>query len=319
MGVLPAMARTKTFHETYEVEPDTILEVQNKNGSVTITRGDQAHVDIFAEKRSYLGGNVDNVKIEVTITGKTMTVETVYLRKNPRVSVTYKISVPEGMRVKEVTSSDGSVKVTGTKGDLEIRTSDGSVEAQEITGNVKTRTSDGSVTAENIAGDVEIKTSDGSITIKDVTGNIEAKTSDGSVTIESVQGTVIADTDDAKIRLRHIEGYVSAKTSDGSIEIIDVAGVREARTSDGSILAEIRAIQEDVHVKTSDGSITLYLSPDLDAEVDMKTSNGKISIHELNIAASKFSNTKLEGKLGDGGHRLMVETSDSNIDVYKLQ
>lgn len=314
---LPAFAAKEIFHETYDVNSGTVLEVHNIDGSVTVSGGMSAAVDVYAEKISHPGGKLENVKIEVTI-GEIMTIRTVHLVRNPRVSVRYKITVPDGIHVKEVTSSDGSLTIDGTQGDLLAKTSDGSVRVTNIAGNVDMKTSDGSITGENITGTVDAKTSDGSITLKNITGNTTAKTSDGSITIEEIQGEVIADTRDGSVHLLRIAGFVDAKTSDGSIKAEDVSGILGLRTSDGSIVADVRGIREDVTIKTGDGSINLSLALDVNADVAMKTSDGKILLHDIEIKATEVSNTRIKGTIGDGGRTLEVETSNGNIDVYAL-
>jgi hypothetical protein len=293
------------------------LEVHNSNGSITVTAGTGNVVDVYAEKISRPGGSLKNVEILVT-TGSTMIVETKYLVKYPRVSVTYKITVPENIIVKEVTSSDGSLAISGTQGDLLAKTSDGSIRFEDIQGAVNAKTSDGSITGNNVTGTVNAKTSDGGLTLKNVTGAVTAKTSDGSITVEEVRGETIVNSSDGSIQVRHISGFVDAKTSDGSITVKDVSGIIGLRTSDGSIIADVRELRDDASVLNRDGSITLYLARDLNAELEMKTRDGKIVLHDVEILTRKLSNTSLVGTFGEGGYRLEVGTSDGNINVHLL-
>jgi DUF4097 and DUF4098 domain-containing protein YvlB len=263
--VTPAIAATETFHETYEVEPATTLNLHNKNGGVTIRGWEKSYIEVSAEKTSRWGGNVDNVEITVITDDDTLTIETIYLVKNPRVSVTYEISVPEDVSVRSVGSSNGAITLENTRGD------------------------------------------------------VVAETSNGSIEIEDLQGTAKAKTSNGKIEITRVSGYVEAKTSNGSITITDVSGTVAAQTSNGRIRAEIQEIQDDIRIKTSNGSIELYVSPDLNATIEMKTSNGKITIQGIEIIASELSKTKLKGKFGNGGKHLDVKTSNGSIDVYKLQ
>lgn len=163
-------------------------------------------------------------------------------------------------------------------------------------------TSNGSITVEGVQGDTNLKTSNGVIEVKDVKGNLHATTSNGSIEIKDVQG------------------IVGAETNNGNIEIAKVAGIRGAETSNGSIDAEIPAINDDTIIKTSNGSIKLYLPADLNATFDIKTSNGKITLHDdLEMTVSgEISRTKLQGKLGNGGPKISVKTSNGRINLYKL-
>lgn len=263
-GMSTVYADTETFHETYEVSSGTPLTVLNKNGAIRISVWDKDSVDVVAEKKTQLGGNLNNVKIEVTV-GETMTIETVYLVKNPRVSVKYTISVPAQVVVESVKSSNGAITLNEVSGDVTAETSNGVI---EITGNK---------------------------------GNVNAKTSNGA------------------IELNRIDGYVEARTSNGTIRIAGVSGLVAAETSNGSISTEVPDIQNDTHIKTSNGPIKVYLPAELDANLELKTSNGKIGLHEIEILTSEVSETSLKGRIGDGGSLLYIKTSNGSIDVYRLE
>jgi DUF4097 and DUF4098 domain-containing protein YvlB len=241
------------------------LALQNKNGGVTMRGWEKSYIEVSAEKKSRWGGNVDHVEIKITRGDGTLTIETIYRVKNPRVSVTYDISVPEHVSVSAVDSSNGAI------------------------------------TLEDLQGDIVAETSNGRIEIEDIHGAIKAKTSNG------------------RIEIHQVSGDVEAKTSNGSIEITEVSGIVAAQTSNGRIQVEISEMQEDAQIKTSNGAIELYVSPDVHANIEMKTSNGKITIQEIEIITSELSRTELKGKLGNGGKQLYVKTSNGNIDVYKLQ
>lgn len=259
-----ANAATETFDETYHVKPGTRLELRNRNGSVTIQGWGQPNVKVTAEKETRWGGKLKNVEIKVTL-GETMTIETIHLVKNPKVSVAYDVRVPTGVIVGEVRTSNGKIEINGTQGNATVETSNGKIEI------------------ENVRGDIEARTSNGKIEIEDV------------------------------------DGLVSAETSNGNIEIENVGGIQNAETSNGSIEAEIPAIHDDdIRIRTSNGPIQLYLSPDLNANIEVKTSNGKIAVRNLEIVTSDISETKLTGKIGNGGPTLYGKTSNGSIEILRL-
>lgn len=259
-----AGAATETFAETYQVEPGTKLELRNRNGDVTIRQWDQSQVKVFAEKKTNWGGKLDNVKIEVTL-GETMTIETIYLVRNPRVSVSYDVRVPTGVIVNYVSTSNGMIELEGTQGDATVETSNGKIEVSQVKGNVKAKTSNG------------------------------------------------------KIELTNIDGFVDAHTSNGAVKIRGVAGIYGVKTSNGKIEAGIPAIGDtDIRIKTSNGAVILYLAPELDANIDLKTSNSKITIQDIEIVATKITKQQLQGKIGDGGPEISVNTSNGKIEVHKL-
>jgi DUF4097 and DUF4098 domain-containing protein YvlB len=299
---LSAGAETEIFEQRYDVEAGASLELKNKNGGVTISQWDEPQVRVYAVKKAKRGGKLSKVRIDVEL-GKTVRVETVYLTPHPRVSVDYDVQVPAGLLVAAVESSNGAVRLEQVEGVSRIETSNGKLFLQHVSG-------------ENPLA----KTRNAAIQIEDVTGDVEAKTSNGKVDIQRVAGNVDVETSNGMIRVSSVEGMVGGKTSNGKIVVKQIAGLRELKTSNGKIEADIPAmLAENVAVKNSNGAIVLSLAPDVHAELDLKTSNGNITMHECELAASEFSKNRLKGRIGNGGPRLDVKTSNGTIDLYPLR
>lgn len=91
-------------------------------------------------------------------------------------------SVPTDAAV-DVTTSAGTVTVTGIDGGLDLATSAGNVNVEDVTGPVSLRTSAGGITGDVTDGDVEATTSAGTIemTVLGDFSSISAVTSAGSV------------------------------------------------------------------------------------------------------------------------------------------
>jgi len=178
--VSSATAKTEQFHETYKTKPNTRLELHNRNGSVRIHRWNKAMVEVFAEKKAGWFGNLDEVKIEVTL-GDKLIIETKNLVKNPKVSVEYTVQVPADVIVNRVDTSNGAIKLQGTKGDVVVRTSNGKIFMEDILGNVEAKTSNGKIEIKNVKGVVEAETSNGSINITGASGIVKAETSNGGI------------------------------------------------------------------------------------------------------------------------------------------
>ena len=86
-------ADTETFDETYEVISGTKFEIRNRNGSINIQGWDHSRIKVHATKKTHWGGNLENVKIQVS-QGADFKIETIHLIKKPRVSVSYDLRVP---------------------------------------------------------------------------------------------------------------------------------------------------------------------------------------------------------------------------------
>ncbi|PNX46396.1 MAG: hypothetical protein BV457_07780 [Thermoplasmata archaeon M9B1D] len=146
-----------------------------------------------------------------------------------------------------------------------------------------------------------LTTSNGAIIVKDVKGDITALSSNGAINIENV------------------DGYVTATTSNGRIDIKSTTGVNNLQSSNGVINAEIYDFQENISIHTSNGGITLYLNPSLNADVEIETSNGQIVTSGIMLSLTTNEEKHKIGTLGDGGNKITIETSNGDINIYELE
>ncbi len=219
------------------------------------------------------------------------------------------IAIKETRRGKEELDKV-KIEVT-TNGDVEVKTKyiekrakvsvhyEIKVPGDVVLGNIES--SNGLIYVEGTKGPSVLKTSNGRIEAKDVDGDLNLSTSNGAIRVENVRG------------------YVNARTSNGSINIKETEGILEVKTSNGSIEVEIPGIRGDnVDLVTSNGSIDVYIDVGLDVDIEMDTSNGRIKLHDMELSVSEIKKTYVKGKLGKGGSRVKIRTSNGSIDLYKL-
>ena len=173
---------------------------------------------------------------------------------------------------------------------------------------VEARTGDGSIEANDVAGTVALNTGDGSIQARRVEGNLRARTGDGSIEI----------TDGA--------GRIEADSGDGSIEIAGRLEALDIRTGDGSVRLDVldgSVVKTDWSVNTGDGSITVRLPANLDAEIDAHTGDGGVHANGVDeVTASRNDNDdderrNLRGRVGKGGRTLRLRSGDGAIDISR--
>jgi hypothetical protein len=173
--------------------------------------------------------------------------------------------------------------------------------------NVTARTGDGSISADDLAGVVELSSGDGSIQAARVEGNLRVRTGDGSIDITDAAGRVEADSGDGSVELS------------GRIDALDV------RTGDGAVRLDIfdgSALKTDWSVNTGDGSITLRLPRNLDADLDAHTGDGGVHADGLPVAAERDTQNNsdenretLRAQLGKGGRTLRLRSGDGSINI----
>lgn len=143
-------------------------------------------------------------------------------------------------------------------------------------------------------------------------------TSNGAIQLFGTKGDTFAKSSNGAIIIENVDGYVQASTSNGPIEITGTTGIKDLQTSNGVIAAELFDFQENISIQTSNGGITVYMNSSLAADIEMTTSNGHISITGLSVNLTISEEKYKVGKLGGGGNRIDIHTSNGNINLRKL-
>lgn len=169
------------------------------------------------------------------------------------------------------------------------------------------------------SSDLVATTGDGAIDVERISGRIDLRSGDGAIRGQDLSGDVSARTGDGSIRLDRIDGRLDLDTGDGSI----VAGGKltslRARSGDGSMRIHVEpgsAALEDWDVVTGDGSVTVDLPDDFDAELDARTGDGHVSVSGRVLSRTTESTRRsIRGRLGEGGHAFHLRSGDGSIRV----
>jgi DUF4097 and DUF4098 domain-containing protein YvlB len=191
---------------------------------------------------------------EATVTAQQVG-DTVYLHvKTPERHIRFnlgnrslhiEVSVPQSTTL-DLSSADGSVHVSGIKGEARLTSSDGSIHVDNFEGSLRAHTADGAIEVAGRFELLDLNTSDGHISADVWTGSHmkdswNLRTADGSVTLR-------LPTD--------FSASLEAWTSDGRINLelpIEVSGQQEKN----HVRGKLHGGGPNLQVHTSDGSITL--------------------------------------------------------------
>jgi DUF4097 and DUF4098 domain-containing protein YvlB len=91
------------------------------------------------------------------------------------------------------------------------------------------------------------------------------------------------------------------------------------KSSNLGINAEVYDFRDNVSISSSNGGITVYINTSLNVNIEMTTSNGQISIKDVTLNNQVSEDKHIEGLLGEGGKLLDIQTSNGNINLYKLE
>jgi DUF4097 and DUF4098 domain-containing protein YvlB len=166
---------------------------------------------------------------------------------------------------------------------------------------IRARSGDGSIKVDRVSGRIDLHTGDGSIRVADVAGDLTLDTGDGSITVEGAEGRLVVDTGDGSVDVTGKLEWVKLHTGDGSIVYRVEPGTK---------------MTGPWEVTTGDGSVSVYLPPDFDADLDAHTGDGTIR-NDLAVERNgdKEDRRTVRARIGSGGQLLRIRTGDGTIRV----
>ena len=157
--VLPLAARAERIEQTFPAERDTLVEVRNLSGRVSVRSWDRPQVHVVALRRSRA--------VEV------------HLEQNAN-----QIHVHTHLLQSSAPASDRGVDIevfAPPYADLRIHLETGSLEVENFTEDVTVETVAAAVVLRNLAGYTSVQTLNGSIQVERTTGRVEASSISGSL------------------------------------------------------------------------------------------------------------------------------------------
>jgi len=158
------------FHQTYALAAQGRLTLENIDGDVHVTAWDRNEVRVDAVKRADSREVLDDTEIVVDKTPGALAIKTRYPDaggSDHPASVDYTVMVPRAARLDQIKLVNGTLEITGVKGE---------VRASSVNGAIRTR---------NLAGDVRLAT---------VSGRLEAMFDEldasKSIFVNSVNGAI---------------------------------------------------------------------------------------------------------------------------------
>lgn len=217
-----------------------------------------------------------------------------------RGALEFAVEVPHEASVR-VDTSGGSIELVSTRGEARLDTSGGAISVKDLRGSLVADTSGGSINIEDVEGDVTADTSGGPIEVKSVRGNVRADTSGGSISVSGATGDVLADTSGGSIEISEAGGRVVAETSGGGVNVSFAHGNARGGT-----------------ISSSGGGIRVALDPSINLTIDASASGGAVTSDLPLKLRGEASRTSLNGTLGAGGAKLVVEASGGPVRIEEL-
>lgn len=122
-------------------------------------------------------------------------------------------------------------------------------------------------------------------------------------------------TQNGEVRLEDVSGdRIEATTTNGGITGRGVSGAVEAQTVNGGISMDMAAVTGDSRMTTVNGGVVLTLAPGVNANLEATVVNGGVQVRDgLQLSADEQSRQRVAGRLGNGGPRLVVQTTNGGV------
>ena len=189
-------ALSEEFHQTYALTGDGRVELDNINGAVHISSWDRNEVKVDVVKYADSKERLDEAKIEIESGADHLSIRTQYPHHDQSwnwgshdspASVEYTLTVPRTARLDEIKLINGSLDLTGMKGEVRASCINGRLEAHDLAGPARLSTINGRLDARfgELAGhEVELSSVNGSVDLtipSDAKAELEASTVSGGI------------------------------------------------------------------------------------------------------------------------------------------
>ncbi len=223
---------TEKFSQSYPLDANGTIHLENVNGSVEIIAWDKAEVSLQAEKSANNAEGLARIHLKIESSAHRLQIKTEHEMKwkfwdNMNAQVHYTLMVPAGVSLEKIDVVNSSIHVTGVKGSVNLDTVNGNIDAEGLTGPGAFETVNGSITAAytSLAAhpEISLETVNGSCTLvlpadaafRLATETVNGRTScDFPITLEKsgkheMRGTVNGGGSDVK--MESVNGGLSVK------------------------------------------------------------------------------------------------------------
>lgn len=322
--------------QSAQVAADSVVDIENPRGDVSITAGDAQNVEVQAHEVAFANSDNDAKKIfdaeaaQLKVSGNAVLIKT-ESNNNGRVNLT--ITVPKTARV-TINAGRGDVAAAGLGGGLNVSAAHGDTHLNSIAGSVQVHLSnsrhdfsahqiDGDLIADGNCNDLTLSEIKGRVSmsgqifgevhIENVGGPVSVHTSITDVQIAGLPGDLTFDSDN--LRVTESKGLVHVVTRSKDIDLSQIYGDSYVEDRDGRISVE-PAGPFSVEAKNSKGDVELTLPPNASANVNGRTHNGDI-VTEYGLSVTGQEDKQVSGRIGGGQARIELNASNGDLRIKK--
>ncbi len=178
------------FRKVYSLNPEGRVVIHNLYGAVSITAWDRNAVEVDAVKSSTDPGSLADTRIVVeSQSADLVSIRTQYGGSDTArpVSVEYRITVPRGAKLEEISLINGNLSIHGLTGPVRASSVNGGIRAEKLGGRADLSTINGKLEA-----DFERISDSNPISLRSVNGPISVSLPPGGATVvaENLSGGI---------------------------------------------------------------------------------------------------------------------------------
>ena len=130
---------------------------------------------------------------------------------------------------------------------------------------------------------------------------------------------VAAHSVNGEVRVEGATAEVDAHSTNGSIFVSTSGGPVNAETTNGSVHAVMGKfnLRGDLRFESTNGSVIAEFADDIDAEVDLSTTNGRFLTDFPVTISGRIDPRRLRATLGKGGPRIRLHTTNGNVELRR--
>ena len=320
--------KVKNFSISYTIEiPSGVqLSVKSSFGQIDV-RNVSGEFSIINKFGSMTAFNLDG---ETTLNNQFGSIDADEINGNANITTGHSsmnIDHIEGDLIAE--GKFGSITVKNVSGTAKISGGHGAIDCSTVSGDTDITNSFGPVTCSDIGGELIVRNSHSKVYVENIRNNTSITTGFGKVTAINIDGDLEVENQHSSVEAEIIHGNVDIHTSFGSVNVDQVDGDVIVNNQHSSITVK-NVLQKEmnrkrsIRLKTSFGSIKLYVPDDLSAQITAHTSQGTfkcgfpLMVNMQNVDVSSSSTQNISGTVGDGRDSIELEGSNGNIYLEKM-
>lgn len=130
---------TEKFAQTYALDANGTIQLENVNGSVEIVAWDRNEVSLEAEKSARNEEGLARMQLRIQSDNRRLAIKTEYEKKwrfweNMNAQVHYKLMVPAGVALDQIEVVNADIRVKDVRGAVHLESVNGGIEAEGIAG-----------------------------------------------------------------------------------------------------------------------------------------------------------------------------------------